>query len=80
MQYQAAVFSRISVSCWSSSSLPPNRSMSSANRRPVVIRLTLTTVECQFLLNLLLHHLQSNRFPMDVEVSKSSALSFPGIY
>ena len=52
--YPAAVFASISVSFWSSSSLPPSRSMSSANRK-----------------------LQSGRSPMDAEVSKTSALSFP---
>ena len=33
MPYQTAVFSLLSVSCWSSSSLPPSRTTSSANRK-----------------------------------------------
>ena len=61
MPYPAAVFSSLSVSCCCSSSLPPSRSMSSANRKlhsdhpPIVLRWTLTIVGCQFLLHLLLH-------------------------
>ena len=46
----------------------------------VVLWWTRTTVGCQFLLHLLLHHMQSSHSSMDAEVPKLCALSFPGIY
>ena len=48
--------------------------------RTVVLRRTLTRAGCQFLLHLLMHHLQSSHSTMDAEVSKLSALSFPWRY
>ena len=50
-----------------------------ASCRVVVLRWTLKTIECQFLLHLLLHHLHSRCFPMDAEVSTFSASAFRGI-
>ena len=83
MPQPAAVFSSLSANCWSSSSLSPrqiNVLGKPASCKAVVLQWTLTTVKFQFLLHLLLHHLQNSHSLMEAEVSKLSELSFPGIY
>ena len=59
LPHLAAVFSSLSMSCWSTSSLSPGRSISSQTTscKAVVLWWTLTTVECQFRLHLLQHRL-----------------------
>ena len=57
--------------------LPSDRCrQQSTSCQAVVLRWTLTTVGCQFLLLLLLHHLRSSRSPMYAKVSKPCAFIF----
>ena len=73
MPYRAAVFSSLSVSCGSSSSLPPSRSMSSANRELHSGRPPRDADDsgCQFHLHLLLHQLAVD-FCINLEMSSLS--------